>query len=125
MTARLAVVTINQKELTTRALNRLGKWRVLLTGWQLGTRAKGDPEGDAVRDHREVTLMLRAEQSALVALLLDKGVFTRDEFHAALETEANLLNTDLERRFPGVTATDGGLDIDGVVAAGWMKNWRP
>ena len=42
-----------------RMFNRLCKWRTVLTGWQLGTRAKGDPEGDAVRDHREVTLLLR------------------------------------------------------------------
>mgnify|MGYP001587156880 CR=1 FL=1 len=41
-------------------INRLTKWRTLFTGWQLGTRAKGDPEGDAVRDHREVTILLRA-----------------------------------------------------------------
>lgn len=37
-----------------RALNRLAKWRQILTGW-LGTRFKGDPQGD-VRDHGEVTI---------------------------------------------------------------------
>ena len=38
------------------ACNRLTKWRSVFAGWQLGTRAKGDPECDAVRDHREVTI---------------------------------------------------------------------
>jgi hypothetical protein len=40
------------------ALERLAKWRTLFAGWQLGTRPKGEPESDAVRDHREATLML-------------------------------------------------------------------
>ena len=52
------------------ALNRLCKWRAIFAGWQLGTRAKGDPESDAVRDHREVTILLRAEASAMTGLLL-------------------------------------------------------
>lgn len=43
-----------QHERTMNALNILTKWRVLFTGWQLGTRPKGDPEGDAVREHREL-----------------------------------------------------------------------
>lgn len=34
-------------------LNVVCKWRSLFAGWQLGTRPKGDPESDAVRDHRE------------------------------------------------------------------------
>ena len=60
----------------SRAMNRLAKWRSVFAGWQLGTRQIGDPESDAVRDHREVTLLLRAEQSALVLLLIEKGIFT-------------------------------------------------
>jgi vacuolar-type H+-ATPase catalytic subunit A/Vma1 len=104
-------------------LNRLGKWRVLLTGWQLGTRPKGDPEGDAVRDHREATLMLRVEVTALTALLVEKGVFTADEFCVAIEAEAGKLNADLERRWPGVRATDDGLVMDKRVLP-WMKGWK-
>jgi hypothetical protein len=124
MTATLAVVTINQQRRTDRALQRLAKWRVLLTGWQLGTREKGDPEGDAVGDHREATLMLRVQVSALTGLLIDKGTFSLDEFLGAMESEADLLNADLERRFPGVTATEDGLTISQAATA-WMKNWRP
>jgi hypothetical protein len=105
-------------------LQRLAKWRVLLTGWQLGTRPKGDPEGDAVRDHREATLMLRADVNALTALLLAKGVCTLDEFTAALENEADLLCAGYEVRFPGVRADDDGLVID-ARAQSWMKGWKP
>jgi len=107
------------------AIQRLAKWRVLLTGWQLGTRPKGDPEGDAVRDHRETTLMLRAELSALLSLLCDKGVFTVEEFTAALEHEAGLLSADYAKRFPGIRATDHGLEFVPHIAADTMKGWRP
>lgn len=112
-----------QEQRTTRALNILAKWRVLFTGWQLGTRPKGDPEGDAVRDHRESTILLRAEMNALVALLHAKGAFTDAEWFAALEKEAVILNADFERRFPGVTAHENGLTID-KRALPWMKGWK-
>lgn len=112
-----------QGERTTRALNILAKWRTLFTGWQLGTRPKGDPEGDAVRDHREVTILLRAEGNAVLGLLLAKGVFTEEEWLAALEREALQLSQDYERRFPGVTAHEDGLTFD-KRALPWMKGWR-
>ena len=57
-----------------QALNRVAKWRTLFAGWQLGTRPKGDPESDAVRDHREITILLRVEQSAIIGLLIRKGI---------------------------------------------------
>lgn len=114
----------SQQQRTMNALNILAKWRTLFVGWQLGTRPKGDPEGDAVRDHREVTILLRAEMSALTGLLIEKGAFTLDEWHAALESEANQLNADYERKFPGVTASLDGLTID-KRALPWMKGWKP
>lgn len=110
-----------------KALNRLAKWRNVFVGWQLGTRPKGDPEGDAVRDHREQSIILRAEMTALTGLLLEKGVFTPEEFDAALAKEADLLSADFARRFPGITATDDGLSMDPIVMTkhGTMKGWRP
>jgi hypothetical protein len=107
-----------------RALNRLAKWRAFFTGWQLGTRLKGDPEGDAVRDHREATLLHRVELSTLASLLVAKGVFTLDEFMAAMESEAEQLELDLQKRFPGIRATDSGLVMDARAVA-TMKGWRP
>lgn len=107
----------------TRALNIVAKWRVLFTGWQLGTRPKGDPEGDAVRDHRELSILLRVEVNALTGLLIEKGVFTAAEYESALEHQANLLSKDYEHRFPGVTAHEDGLTFD-KRALSWMKGWR-
>ena len=107
------------------AMNRLAKWRGLLAGWQLGTRPKGDPECDAVRDHREATLIQRCEITALTGLLIKKGVITEDQYAAACTDEAGQLSADYERRFPGVRATDLGLSIDPARVQGWMKEWRP
>ena len=111
-----------------QALNRVAKWRGLFAGWQLGTRPKGDPECDAVRDHRELSILLRVESSALIGVLLRKKLITAQEWEQALEDEANQLNDDYSRKFPGVTATDDGLvlDVRKVAAEGsWMKNWKP
>lgn len=115
---------MSMEERANRALNILGKWRVLLTGWQLGTRGKGDPEGDAVRDHREATLMLRAEVTALTAALLAKGVFTQEEYDGALALAAEQLNQRLAEKFPGVTAHEHGLSMT-PKAAETMRGWRP
>ena len=108
------------------ALNRVTKWRVLLTGWQLGTRAKGDPEGDAVRDHREATILLRVEATALAGLLLRKHLITQDEWEAQLALEADMLSDAYSRKFPGVTASQDGLHMDTgrIQAAGWMRKWK-
>ena len=106
-------------------LNRLGKWRALLAGWQVGSRPKGDPECDAIRDHREATLLLRAELTAVIHLLIERKVFTQKQFEAAVEREADFLCMQLESRFPGIRATDDGLSIDPVRATETMKGWKP
>ena len=105
-------------------LQRLTKWRVLFTGWQLGTRAKGDPESDAVSDHREVTMLLRAEVSALARLGIQKGLFTLPEYQAVLDDEAEHLCKAYQRRFPGIKATDSGLEINTIIAADTMRGWK-
>ena len=108
----------------TRALNRLAKWRAFFAGWQLGTRPMGDPESDAVRDHREATLLMRAEMNAFVVLLVEKGVFSIEEFQRTVGQEADLLADALADRFPGVKATDEGLAFD-ARAADTMRGWKP
>lgn len=110
-----------------RALQRLAKWRTVFVGWQLGTRLKGDPEADAVKDHRELSILLRAETTALTGLLLKKGLITPDEYQAALADEAEQLSADYAKRFPGVTATDTGLVMDPQVLNenGTFKGWKP
>jgi hypothetical protein len=107
-----------------RATNRLAKWRALFTGWQLGTRSITDPEAQAVRDHREVTMLMRAEINALTWLLVERGVITSVDFTRAMAVEADKLNADYEERFPGVTASQDGLTYD-LRATEWMKGWRP
>ena len=106
-------------------LNRVAKWRTVFAGWQLGTRAKGDPESDAVRDHRELTILMRAELSALVGVLVRRGVFTAQEWNEALEHEAQLLDADYARRFPGFASSEDGMVIDPQVAVRTTKGWRP
>lgn len=107
------------------ALNRLTKWRTVFAGWQLGTRAKGDPECDAVRDHREVTMLMRCELNALAGLLIEKGVFTVEEFQRRLDSEADHLSAQYARKFPGFKATDDGIDMNLAIARDTMRGWRP
>jgi hypothetical protein len=107
------------------ALNRLCKWRVLLAGWQLGTRPKGDPECDAVRDQREKLLLLRAEVTTLTRLLAEAGIFTLDRYDTVLAEEADALNAIFSERFPGIHATDTGLVMEPVKAAETMRGWKP
>lgn len=106
------------------ALNRLTKWRSVFAGWQLGTRTQDDPECKAVKDHREVTILLRCELTAITKLLLDKGVFTQEEFQVAMLQEAEMLSKDYENRFPGMKATDIGIQYDHR-AIETMKGWKP
>lgn len=114
---------MNQRTRTTNALNVLAKWRKLFAGWQLGTRPDTDPVAAAIRDHREATLILRAEVSALAQLLLRKGLVAEGEWLRALELEAQQLNDALARRFPGITASEQGLHLKLPEAAETMKGW--
>ena len=114
------------KESLDRALQKVAKWRLLFVGWQLGTRPDTDPESQAVRDHRDLSLMLRIEMNALTGLLLKKGIFTEQEWRDALEAEAEQYDKDLEKRFPGVRSTENGLtfyDLNQVMT--WQKGWKP
>jgi hypothetical protein len=110
-------------ERTRAALNRLCKWRSVFAGWQLGTRDQEDPECQAVKDHRELSMLLRAEVSALVATLVQKGVFTVDEFNTNLEKEAVTMDVENEQRFPGFSSIAQGISMSMPEAAETMKNW--
>lgn len=107
------------------ALNKLSKWRAVFAGWQLGTRTQADPESQAVRDHREVTILLRAEANALVQLLIAKKVFTLAEWVNQCTIEAEHLDRAYEAKFPGFTTTPSGLSIDPQKAQETTKGWRP
>ena len=105
------------------ALNRLAKWRTAFAGWQLGTRLFDDPECQAVRDQRELLLLLRVELSALTTLMTQKQVFSCDEMQAAIIVECEYMHKLLEEKFPGFKATETGLTIDPVKARDTMKGW--
>jgi hypothetical protein len=109
------------------AVQRLCKWRTVFASLQLGTREEGDPELKAIKDHREVTILLRAEVSTLTGLLIRKGVFTEEEFTVALGEEAEKLSAAYERRFPGMEATDQGIayDIARIQREGTMQEFPP
>lgn len=108
-----------------RSLNRLAKWRAHFAGWQLGTRSNDDPECQAVRDHREQTIIMRAEITAIVGLLVKKGLITVDEFNAQLADEADHLERAFQRRWPGAKASDDGMVYNPHEAFAWMQGWKP
>jgi hypothetical protein len=113
-------------DLYDAAIQKLCKWRTVFTGWQLGTRVKGDPEGDAVRNHRELTIIMRAELTALTRLCIERGAFTAEDFRRTLAEEAEFLSKAYEEKFPGFRATEFGIEIfDTKIAAQTTRGWKP
>lgn len=104
-----------------RALQTLAKWRRFFASWQLGTRPATDGEFRAVCHHREQQIILRADVNTLTGLLIRKGVFTLEEWTAALEEEAKQLSQDFARDYPGWRATDRGMDMKMPDALETMK----
>lgn len=106
-------------------IQRLGRWRTVFAGWQLGTRSKDDPECQAVRDHRELTMMLRAEVNAMAMLLIENRIFSAKEWDKQVQKECQLLCEGYEKRFPGFKATDEGLEIDTEKSLKTTRGWKP
>lgn len=106
-------------------LEKLTKWRNVFASWQLGTRDKEDPENQAVKDHRELTILLRAEMNAVTKLLLDKGAFTAEEFTLQVLEEALHLDKQYEAQFPGFSTSELGVYIKLPEALETTRNWRP
>lgn len=98
------------------SLQRLGKWRSVFAGWQLGTRPRGDGECEAVRDHREVTMLLRAEVTALTRILIETKVIDQVTLTRIVGEEAEYLSQAYEGKFPGAKAIDDGMSFD-------LKEW--
>lgn len=98
-------------------LNRMAKWRRIFMMWQCGNKPKGHLEADAVTHHRELSMMLRAEVSALSNLLIRKGVFTQDEWERQLGEEADYLALAYGELFPGTHASTDGITFSGPEGA--------
>lgn len=103
-------------------LEKLTKWRTVFASWQLGTRAETDGELKAVKDHRELTILLRAELTAITGLLIEKGIFTAEEHAAAMDKEARLLDADYEARFLGFSTSLEGVHMEMPRVAETMRN---
>lgn len=112
---------MNAQERADAALNRLCKWRTFFAGWQLGTQLDSHGPTRAVRNEVDARLILRAEVSALSALLVEKGVFTVDELNEAVAREADFLAEALAKRYDGFEATDEGLKVDAERAVRTMR----
>lgn len=112
-------------EIAGRITNRFAKWRLVFAGWQLGTRLNSDPECQAVRDHREISMLMRAEINALTKLCIDAGVFTSRDLTEQMIVEFEHLSDSYAERFPGMTPTDDGIAYELPLAAETMKGWLP
>lgn len=95
----------------SRVMTKLRRWRMFFASWQLGTRPEGDGEVQAVKDHRDLTIVLRAEVTALTGLLMKKGMFTKEEIQYALIREAKDLDRAYSDAYPGFKSTEEGLDM--------------
>ena len=104
-----------------RAANRLCKWRKLLAGWVMGTRPENDGPAAGMRDLQEARLLLRAEVSAITKILLDRGICTAEELTLQTADECDSLNEAMAQRFPGIKATDDGLEMDVQKAVETMR----
>jgi hypothetical protein len=99
------------------ALNKLCKWRMILAGWHNGSKSIGEPGVKAMRDLMDKWLVVRAEASALAALLIQKKVFSHQEFHDQVMHEATLLDAQMAEFFPGFRTIQDGVEIYDVSLA--------
>jgi len=114
-------------EQVNRIVNKLCKWRRFFCGWQLGTRLENDPEAKAISNHRELSILLRIEVSALAALCIEKDVFTPEEFTNAVGREAEFLDANYQRSYPGFKSSDSGMVMTMPACADTMRvmNFKP
>lgn len=107
-------------ETMNAALEQVAKWRRFFAQWQLGERMPDDGEFKAVAHQRELYILLRVEVSALIILLLRKGVFTEAEFEDAVEAEARHLDRMFAEAYPGWSSEPTGMHMDLPAAAETM-----
>jgi hypothetical protein len=96
-------------------LNKLCKWRMVLAGWIFGSHTIDQPAVQGMRDLMDKWLIMRAENNAILGLLIEKNVINAAEFQRRLNKEADWLDRDMERRFPGMRSTENGVvfyDLD-------------
>lgn len=105
------------------ALQRVVRWHTVLAGRVLGSRAEDDPQCKGYRDIFDKMILLRVEMTAMTGLLLEKGIFTMDEFMEKCRTEAEELDKMYEKQFPGVQTHLNGIVIDPQVFVKTTRGW--
>lgn len=114
------------QESMIKALQKVARWRMLFTGWHLGTRSASDPEAQSFKNLYELLIIMRVENTALAGALIEKGLITHELFQKHIEIEAKELDKGYEGRFPGYKTDEKGLIIyDVQKAKETTKGWKP
>lgn len=94
-------------------LEALGKWRNVLAArmfgyWKNSAEYKSDSRKKAQYDEyaelRELTLALRAEMNSIAQLMLNKKIFTEEEYILMMNDQMGLLLMQYQKHFPGIVA---------------------
>lgn len=105
------------------SINRVVKWRNILSGRIWGTQSK-NPRSKGQSDIFEKLIILRAEVSALNALLVSKGIYTLEEYMEQIIEECDHIDMTYAAQFPGIRATNDGIEMyDLDKARETMKGW--
>lgn len=94
-----------------RVSNKLAKWRNFFASWQLGTTSANDGRYRAIKNHYELSILMRADINAITGLLIKKGVFTQEEYTEAIIAESKRLDHDYEESYPGWSSDDDGMHM--------------
>lgn len=111
----------NASDRMVDALNRVTKWRRIFTGKMIGSNTDDDPHTVGMNDLQEARIIMRVELTALTGLMIRKGLITQEELAQAIEAEANMLNEDYSRKFPGFKAGNDGMHLEMPLAMETMK----
>lgn len=95
----------------------LSNWKSLFASWATGLRPNQNTSYLAAQEQAETILILRAELTACLNLLLHLGVVTKDQFDEKFCEAVILLNQALENKFPGFKSTNEGLVLDKPITA--------
>ena len=72
------------------------------------------------------TALMRVELTAIATLLIESGAFNVEQFQEACAKEAELLDKDYEKKFPGFrTSAEGIVIYDKNLAADTTRHWKP
>ena len=83
---------------------RLAQYARMAASRVLGTRLESNGGFRAIRLLDHGRHIHRAEITAIVSLLIDKGVFTLEEYQGAMKAEMEMLLSDLQQEWPEIVA---------------------